>query len=284
MLQTGDMIEAIKRRASVRSYIDRPVEQATKNRINDFLGDHNQGPFGHRVRFSLIDLSDMEQAESRQLGTYGFIKGARLYIAGVVKDLPGAMEDFGYCLEQVIVRVTDLGLGTCWLGGTFKRASFARKLSVTEQEVIPAISPVGYASDRRTVRERIMRRFISADQRKPWTTLFFQGDMNKPLAKDEAGDYVTALECVRLAPSATNYQPWRIVKEDNVNVFHFLLKRKPGYGKLLRAADLQLIDMGIAMSHFELAARQTGLDGDWKRSHFDPDGNGAEYLISWIER
>lgn len=278
----GDMIEAMKRRVSVRSYLNRPVEQGVKENIRGLLEAHSTGPFGSAVRLSLIDLSDMEQAETRQLGTYGFISGARLYVAGVVRYGPGAMQDFGYCLEQVIVRITHLGLGTCWLGGTFKRASFARRLSISDDEVIPAISPIGYARDKRTLRERVLRRFAGSDQRKPWAALFFEGAMGKPLPREAAGEYATALECVRLGPSASNNQPWRIGRSKDANVFHFFLRRTPGYAKFLRGVDLQLVDMGIAMSHFELAAREDGLDGYWTVSDPGFAGTESDYVISWV--
>jgi nitroreductase len=278
----GELIEAMKRRVSVRSYADRPVERSVKEKIYGLFEAHDTGPFGNRVRLGLIDLSDMEQAETRQLGTYGFISGARLYVAGVVRYGPGAMQDFGYCLEQVIVRMTGLGLGTCWLGGTFKRASFARRLNVSNDEVIPAISPIGYARDKRTLRERVLRRFAGSDQRKPWDVLFFEGAMDRPLPREAAGEYATALECLRLAPSASNMQPWRVVKSKDANVFHFLLRRTPGYAKFLRGVDLQLVDMGIAMCHFELAARETGLDGAWNAGEPALGGTEAEYVISWV--
>ncbi len=278
----GDMIEAMKKRVSVRSYADRPVEQGVKEKIRGLLVAHNTGPFGNRVRLDLIDLSDVEQVETRQLGTYGFIRGARLYIAGVVSQTPGAMQDFGYCLEQVIIKSTHLGLGTCWLGGTFKRASFAKRLSLSNDEVIPAISPIGYPRDKRTVRERVLRRFVGADQRKLWAALFFEGAMDRPLPKEVADEYATALECLRLAPSASNNQPWRIVKSKDANVFLFFLKRTPGYRRFLKGLDLQLVDMGIAMSHFELAVRETGLDGTWDAGEPRFGETEAEYVISWL--
>ena len=278
----SELIDAMKRRVSVRSYADRPVEQSVKESIRSLLEAHNQGPFGNRVRLNLIDLSDLEQAETRQLGTYGFIGGARLYVAGVVRYGPGAMQDFGYCLEQVIVRITHLGLGTCWLGGTFKRASFGRRLSLSDDEVILAISPIGYARDKRTVRERVLRRFVGADQRKPWASLFFEDALNRPLPREAAGEYATALECLRLAPSASNNQPWRILKSKDANVFHFFLKRTPGYARFLRGLDLQLVDMGIAMSHFELAARESALEGTWNAGESRLGGSEAEYVISWV--
>ncbi len=65
-------------------------------------------------------------------------------------------------------------------------------------------------------------------------------------------------------------------------MFHFFLKRTPGYAKFLRGLDLQLVDMGIAMAHFELAARETGLDGTWNAGESGFSGNEAEYVVSWV--
>jgi hypothetical protein len=62
-----------------------------------------------------------------------------------------------------------------------------------------------------------------------------------------------------MAPSATNKQPWRIVRDGAA--WHFYLRRTKGYGKgsalftVLRIADLQRVDLGIAIRHFELVAR-----------------------------
>ncbi len=277
----GDLIESMKRRTSIRAYSDRPVEEGRKEEIRRLLGAHQAGPFGNRVRMALIDLSDMEQAETRKLGTYGFISGARLFVAAAVRPGPGAMVDSGYCLEQVVVRVTGLGFGTCWLGGTFKRASFARRLDLADDEVIPAISPVGYARDSRPARERVMRRFVGAHRRRPWEALFFEGAVGRPLSKEAVGDYSVALECLRLAPSAANGQPWRIFRS-GAGTFHFFLKRTPGYLKLLKTVDLQLVDMGIAMTHFELAAREGGLKGAWSAADPGLAGTEAEYVISWV--
>lgn len=55
--------------------------------------------------------------------------------------------------------------------------------------------------------------------------------------------------------------------------------------RLMRIADMQRIDMGIAMSHFELAAHELGLKGKWKFREpaiAKPD-ELTEYTISWID-
>ena len=53
-------------------------------------------------------------------------------------------------------------------------------------------------------------------------------------------------------------QPWRVVREPERDVFHFHLCRSRGYDRLIKAVDLQRIDLGIAFGHFELAARELG--------------------------
>lgn len=275
------MIEVIRRRVSIRTYDDRPIEDDKKQRILDLLRPEHRGPFGHSVRFALVDLSEQDKDEIRHLGTYGVIKGASLYIVAAVNHADRSMVDLGYCFETVILEVTRLGLGTCWLGGTFNRAGFARRIGLEKSEVVPAITPVGYARSNRSVLEATMRRMVGSDKRRSWPQLFFQGDLQNPLYREAADRYTVPLDCLRLAPSASNRQPWRIVKSKDANAFHFLLKRTPGYGKLLMAADLQLVDMGIGMSHFELAARETGLDGTWNVSDLDFDGTKAEYIITW---
>jgi nitroreductase len=90
-----------------------------------------------------------------------------------------------------------------------------------------------------------------------------------------------------MAPSASNKQPWRIVRRGRD--WHFYLQRTKGYGKgsaifvMLRLADLQRVDLGIAMCHFELAARELGLEGAWALDEpaVGPLGRGVEYTATW---
>jgi hypothetical protein len=52
---------------------------------------------------------------------------------------------------------------------------------------------------------------------------------------------------------------------------------------LLRLADLQRVDMGIAMCHFELAIREFNLNGRWMIE--EPEIKTAEeteYIVSWV--
>lgn len=270
----------IQSRSSWRSFRSRPLEPELRNRIVEFIRGLTQGPFGQPTRFQLIEKDDPAVFDNTSLGTYGFIKNARNFIAGAVETGAHHWEDYGYNLEKIILKMTDLGLGTCWLGGTFRRSEFATLLKIRENEVIPAVTPVGYGTNRRSIRDRIIRRSAKSRTRKPWERLFFDTRFTEPLAEAAAGVYAAALEMVRLAPSASNRQPWRVVKDgDN---FHLYLKRSRNYSEMVKAADLQRVDMGIAMCHFELTVRETGLSGRWVACPPEIElPELTEYTISW---
>ena len=122
-----------------------------------------------------------------------------------------------------------------------------------------------------------MRRGVKADSRFDFGSLFFEGSFEKPLTREAAGKLADAFEAVRLAPSAVNRQPWRVVLCGNT--VHFYEKRERG---MAGAWDIQKIDMGIALCHFELGAIESGLR---PALHVEdpavPDRDGLIYIASF---
>ena len=272
-------METIRKRVSCRSFDGRSLDNKMKEKLRAFFLENTRGPFGNPLRFELVDLTETERAELKSLGTYGVIKGASLFIAGAVTRGARAMEDFGFCMERNILFATTLGLGTCWLGGTLNRAGFARKIGLTAEELMPAISPVGYPAEKRSLTDRAFRFMAKSDRRKPWHELFFDGRPDTPLSRELAGPLGEVLEAVRIGPSASNRQPWRIIREGAA--FHFFLARTPGYDKMTGEIRLQEVDMGIALCHFELAAGERGAQGSWSESKPSFDAGAWEYVLSW---
>jgi len=176
----------------------------------------------------------------------------------------------GYMFEQVVLHCTELGLGTCWLGGTLKRDDFLKQVQLSGNEELIVISPVGYKREKRTLLESIMRAGAGSDKRKPFGSLFFNTTFEAPLAETDAGNYKTPLEMLRLAPSGSNKQPWRVVMKDGA--FHF-------YHHVGR---FSANDIGIALCHFELTCNELNLKGRFERIPGTPVSNDVEYVISWI--
>jgi nitroreductase len=278
--------EVIRQRFSCRTYLDKPIDDQRRRRLAEFLAAHQVGPLGSRARFALVAATEGDHEALRGLGTYGFIKGATGFIVGAAERSPKDLEDYGYLMEHAILFATDLGLGTCWLGGTFSKSRFSKKIDVHCDEIVPAVTAVGTIAEGAHARDWIREQAKGTD-RLPAGQLFFDQQFGRPLSMDGVGAYAAALEALRWGPSASNKQPWRIVRIDNA--FHFYLARTKGYGKesllftLLRLADLQRVDIGIAMCHFELTARESKLTGRWIVQEPDiakPDDK-TEYIVSW---
>lgn len=278
--------DIIQNRFSCRSYFAEPIPVAKQQMLRDFMNDLQTGPFGTSVRFDLIAAEEQDRTALRGLGTYGFIKGATGYIVGTMCPGPKNLEDYGYRLEQIVLYATDLELGTCWLGGTFTKSSFARKLKATAEERLPAVVSMGLIADEAQARQAAFRQRIGSDSRLPWDALFFDGQFNVPLSREIAGPYALPLEMVRLGPSASNKQPWRVVQEGQT--FHFYIQRTRGYRsvftKLAGVEDMQRLDIGIAMCHFELTAREMGLSGIWQVQEpaIQKPDELTEYTVSWV--
>jgi hypothetical protein len=266
----------IKRRYSCRSYLNGELEEWINQKFAPFLTEPLTGIWGSTIRIKLLKMSQANQERVR-LGTYGFISGAREFFVGIINSSTALIE-FGHLFEQLILYATEIGLGTCWLGGSFTRSTFSKAARLQPDEYIPAISPVGFIASDVTIRERVLRKLTAANNRKPWEMLFFDSEL-QPLTPEKAGSYAEPLEMVRLAPSASNKQPWRIVQ--NHQNYHFYLKRTPKYWQT-NQIDLQQIDLGIALCHFELTAREKLLSGNWKRIKPDlPVPQDWEYIASW---
>lgn len=282
------MIETMKKRYSVRTYDGKRIEPEKIQQLTNCLNTLTCGPFGNSVRLRLVDVSDEDKNELKKLGTYGVIKGPRLFIAGAAGKRENAMEDFGYCMEKAILEATALGLGTVWLGGFLNRSAFAGRINLSEDEILPAVTPIGYSAEKRSTADRLIRTMSGGDRRKAFGEIFFRGSLTKPLEKADCGKYFEVLESVRWAPSASNKQPWRIVwdKEQNEqNSFHFYLYEDKIYNNAIKGIKIQNIDMGIAMCHFESAARELGLTGSWEFNSNRLVIKDASYcyIASWSE-
>ncbi len=271
-----------KERISVRTYDDKKeVKEEVIIKLNEYIEKLN-GPFNPKVRFKIIRTK--ENPSGKGLGTYGVIKGADTYIGAVVEKGYMALENLGYEMEELILYATSLGLGTCWMGGTFSKSNFAKSMEVKENEIFTIISPIGYKSEEKRLIDKIFRRG-EGDRRKDWFDLFFLKDFYTPLDKDaNLGDLSEAFENIRLAPSAMNKQPWKIVLDGKK--VHFFKIGKRNQASKDSHIDLSEVDMGIAIAHFDLTCKERGVYGDFGNDLLKIDGvpKNVEYIVTWTRQ
>ena len=123
-----------------------------------------------------------------------------------------------------------------------------------------------------------MRKTMKSDKRKPWEEIFFMDSFGNALSRKDADEYAVPLEMLRLAPSATNAQPWRVIKKHDS--YHFFETHNGNAGEDDKM--IKKVDLGIALSHFHQTALEHGLAG-----HFEQEEIGitvsenTNYIISW---
>jgi nitroreductase len=286
-------MKAIRDRHSTRTYDGRPLSPEEEAGLRESFAQAASGPFGSMPRFMLARRDEIEERSSRsgraaggedaraakgsakggvRIGTYGLIVGPRAFVAGVVRRAPLACVDFGYCMEGIILRATELGLDTCWIGGVFGRGAIARALDARRGEFVPATSPVGHAAEKPSIQEMASRMDSKPHARLDFSRLFFEAAKDgswAPLA--EPREWKDVLEAVRIGPSARNMQPWRLVLDRRTGeALHLVMEENRFYNNVLGATKLQELDMGIAMRHVEVAAAELGIEGAWKRQGASP--------------
>jgi len=264
-------IDALVRgRRSVRTFDHRTIDPQTIDKLHTFIAGITN-PYNLPVEFRFLD-------SAKQKLKCPVVIGTDLYVGAKMKKAPHLNEAIGYSFELLVLYAQSLGLGTVWVGGTMDRAAFENAMELNPDEVMPCVSPLGYPAQKMSLRESLMRKGIKADERMAFEELFFKNTFDTPLTAEAAGQLAHPLEMVRLAPSAVNKQPWRIVVDDSTA--HFYLKRSKGFSG--GTLDMQKIDLGIALCHFELAAKEMGLSPRFM--HADPgiiSKDSEEYIASY---
>ncbi|MGN0364074.1 MAG: nitroreductase family protein [Bilifractor sp.] len=135
----------------------------------------------------------------------------------------------GYYGEELVLRMTELGLGTCWVGGTYDNHS----VSVQDGETLVLV----FGNIEASVKDRVIRSLARSKNRK---------DISERIDSDTAvfPSFITnGMETVKLAPSAVNRQNPTIHLKNGVITMSVDL-----------GARFDLVDLGIAMKHFEIGA------------------------------
>ena len=227
----AELIEAIKLRISCRSYTGAP-NAAEYAAVSYALGRY-QLP---GARMTLFPVQE-GFFTGMLLGTKR-ITGCQLAAAVIITDEPHSRINAGILGESFVLEATAMGLGTCWVTGSFKRKEL--RLPRLQNETVLAVIAVGKPAMPLTP---LTSRHRKAPEH------FCRGNYaNWPEELQDAAALVQA------APSAMNMQPWA-------------LYMGPKGEFVLDASDRAHLDAGIALCHAELALETPHI---W---HFGADRN-----------
>ena len=240
---------AIKTRRSRRTFNNIPVSPDSLSRLNMACTEFK--PFPH-ARVVLVNESPKRLFKG-VIGPYGKIRGAPAFVAFIGNmNNPNVQESVGYLGEGIILEAEAMHLATCWVGGFFRQEVVTEIIDINESEKVLAITPVGYAVEHYSMEERLMTGFGWTHRRKHISS------MVTGLKETDWSEWINAaLGAARLAPSATNRQPWRFgVESDSITVS----VNQPG----MEFNVAKRLDCGIAMLHIEVAALNYGKKGRWE--------------------
>ena len=266
---TFSVKESIRGRKSVRTFDGRQISEIDRESLLNYIKTV-RNPFDVPVEFRLLKVKEHDLSSP-------VVIGADEYIAAKTTRCRNFEIGYGYSFESVCLYARSLGIGTVILAASISRKTFEKAMDLKENEVMPVATPIGYPASKRSIRETLMRKGIKADSRIAFDKLYYDGDFEKGLSTDKAGVFSDALEMLRWAPSAVNKQPWRaVVCKDTVHFYEAKSMNDTPLG------DLQKLDLGIGLAHFDLTLKEEGVSGCF----FEKDPgigheNNVEYIVSY---
>lgn len=220
------MRSAIENRASRRKFEKEPITEVEKEKIIFRINSLNEAS-GLAITF----VEDGSTAFQGLRKSYGLFTNVRsLILMKGKKDDKYLKEKIGYYGEDLVLAITDLGLGTCWVGGTFDK----EELPVDSGEELACVVVAGKVAAP-SLKEKMVRS-VTHRKVKP---------MEERITSDQPlPEWVkVAMEAVLLAPSAKNTQKVMFKYENNTVS-----------AEIANDYSMDLIDLGIAKKHFEIGA------------------------------
>ncbi|MCL2890438.1 MAG: hypothetical protein FWF40_00930 [Methanomassiliicoccaceae archaeon] len=231
-------MDSVIKRKSVRKYEITPLSDAVMNELKDFIGSIEL-PFTGKFECTILTKTEYDK---RSGGMFNVSAPYYLMFFGDKED-DNVLRNIGFAGELACLKLADMDIGTCWLGGPKSKETFG------DMGYVICIC-FGIP------REEFRKSESEADRK----------SLNE-IAKGYTAEAEDMLKCVRLAPSARNLQPWSFEFEGN-KVHVFKVKTGGVMSKLALFKMLQKIDIGIAVSHFSIVKKFTV-------ENAPQDGNGT---------
>lgn len=220
------MRSAIENRVSRRKFEKEPITDLEKDSIISLINQLNEAS-GLTMEF----MEDGSGAFGTFRKSYGLFTNVRsLILMKGKKDDKDLKERIGYYGEDLILAITDLGLGTCWVGGTFDKETF----TIDSGEELACVIVVGKVAAP-SLTEKMVR---SAIHRK------VKGMEERIISDQPLPQWVrNGMKAVLFAPSAKNTQKVMFKYENNILS-----------AQIANDYSMDMIDLGLAKKHFEIEA------------------------------
>lgn len=269
----------IKKTRSVREYKNKKID---KNLINDLLKDFmNQRILVDDIKIDFKFIQDGKELFKKLDGLVGYygklIESPHyIYIASEVKE--GYLENAGYIGEKIVLKATDLGLGTCWIEVSENIDKVKDILNISKNQDVIGLLAIGYPKKESKVGGMYDSKGKSASpltefgypnidvkykdapvsERISIENIAFLKEWGKKATVEDLENrgMAEAFYYMRLAPSWGNRQPWKFII-DGGKIILAVCKDK------MVSERVAKLEAGIAMLYFELMIHESGIPGGW---------------------
>lgn len=209
--------DVIKKRHSVRNYLDKNLDAETIRKLQVVIDECNAEG---NLHIQLV--SNEPKAFDGFMAHYGNFKGVRNYIALIGPRDKDLEEKCGYYGEKLVLTAEALGLNTCWVYMTYRKIKEA--FQVNDNEKLVCVIALGYGAEPGK----------SHSSKTLEDVVLVNGDM--------PAWFVNGVQMALLAPTAMNQQKFEFILDGNT------VLATAGFGVCTK------IDLGIVKYHFELGA------------------------------
>ncbi|MCB5559510.1 nitroreductase [Anaerosalibacter bizertensis] len=260
------MSNFLRDRKSTREYKDKDVSKETLEKIMEYGEDIEKEIGDKSFKFLLLKNGDKVYELLKGKGGYAgvMIKSPHYIGLEILNDSRDAIIKGSYAMEKLITKVTEYGLGTCWISIESVDEETKKELYDNLEGNIDYILAIGNPVPKNPfIQEPDSCRLSIED-------IVFKGEIGKNIAADEleSRGLSDLFYYTRFAPSSYNNQPWRFILKDNKIVL-ILMKDEDKFS---------FIDAGIIMYYFENMASAIGITGKWQLlNDKDVEVNGITY-------
>ena len=211
-----EILELMKQRHSVRQYKDIAIDSKQRTVLNEMIEKIN-----NEAELHIQIFYDEPQCFDSMMAHYGKFTGVKNYIALVGKKSPKLDETLGYYGEEIVLKIQELGLNSCWVAMTHGKS----RANICRGEKQICLIAFGYGET----------------QGVPHKNKSLQAVCNHAANMPEL--FLNGMEAALLAPTAMNQQKFffKLSSDSKVNA----VCSKGFYTKL---------DLGIVKYHFEIGS------------------------------
>jgi nitroreductase len=259
-------VAGVHRRRSIRKYLNEELQVGILEEINESCKSVKKLYEDIDMEIHVVeDGIKIQNIITGIIGSYGKIRAPH-YIVVTSNKKEGYLENIGFALESIVLSLTDMGIGTCFVGGGIRNQLLKNIIPISKNhEAVIAIS-FGYPKDGLDIGKRIVK-----PKERMEISKFTSGHITKT--------WQHILDAIRMAPSAMNSQPWRFfINKNTMDIYS--IKKKFIFTKHIQ--EMNRIALGIALYHIYIAANRLDKKIDIKRLQ-DKAKDGHTYITSIVE-